>query len=105
MKVSREYILQAVKQTLHLVAPNAKIILFGSRARNDAQEDSDWDLLILIEKDKILNDDFDKIAYPLIELGWELGEYIHPILYTFKDWKKRSFTPFYKNIEKEGIVL
>ena len=25
MKVSREYILQAVKQTLHLVAPNAKI--------------------------------------------------------------------------------
>lgn len=50
MKVSREYILQTVKQTLHLVAPNAKIILFGSRARNDAQEDSDWDLLILIEK-------------------------------------------------------
>ena len=58
-----------------------------------------------VEKDKILNDDFDKIAYPLIELGWELGEYIHPILYTFKDWKKRCFTPFYKNIEKEGIVL
>lgn len=105
MKVSREYILQTVKQTLHLVAPNAKIILFGLRARNDAQEDSDWDLLILIEKDKILNDDFDKIAYPLIELGWELDEYIHPIFYTFKDWKKRCFTPFYKNIEKEGIVL
>ena len=21
------------------------------------------------------------------------------------DWKKRDFTPFYKNIEKEGIVL
>lgn len=69
MKVSREYILQAVKQTLHLVVPNAKIILFGSRARNDAQEDSDWDLLILIEKDRILNDDFDKNSLSVDRVG------------------------------------
>ncbi len=27
-----------------------KIILFGSRARGDYQEDSDWDLLVVIDK-------------------------------------------------------
>ncbi len=94
-----------IKRTLQRVAPGAKAVLFGSRARNDAREDSDWDILILVDKDKIRNDDFDTIAYPLFELGWNIGEMIHPILYTFSDWKKRSFTIFHKTVEEEGIAL
>lgn len=105
MKQAREYILSEIKKTLHSVAPNAKAILFGSRARNDAREDSDWDVLILIEKDKIRNEDFDTIAYPLVELGWNIGEMINPVLYTFSEWKKRSFTMFHKNVEEEGIAI
>ena len=105
MKATQDYIINEIKQILHSVAPNAKAILFGSRARNDAREDSDWDILILLEKDKIRNEDFDTVAYPLIELGWSLGEIINPILYTFNEWTKRSFTLFHKNVEAEGIVL
>lgn len=103
--MTRDSILQEIKRTLHTVAPNAKAILFGSRARNDAREDSDWDILILIEKDKIRNEDFDTVAYPLVELGWTIGEMINPVLYTFNEWRKRSFTIFHKNVEEEGIVL
>ena len=105
MKQKREYILSEIKKTLRAVAPEAKAILFGSRARNDAREDSDWDILILIDKDKIGNDDFDDVAYPLVELGWNLNEMITPILYTVREWSKRSFTVFYKNVEQEGVVL
>ena len=105
MKQTQEYILSEIKKPLQIVAPNAKAMLFGSRARNDAREDSDWDILILIEKDKIRNEDFDSIAYPLIELGWNIGEMINPVLYTFSDWKKRSFTIFHKNVEEEGIAI
>ena len=105
MKQTQEYILSEIKKTLQIVAPSAKAMLFGSRARNDAREDSDWDILILIEKDKIRNEDFDSIAYPLIELGWNIGEMINPVLYAFSDWKKRSFTIFHKNVEEEGIAI
>lgn len=105
MKTTRESVLSEIKRTLQRVAPDAKAVLFGSRARNDAREDSDWDILILVDKDKIRNDDFDTIAYPLFELGWNIGEMIHPILYTFSDWKKRSFTIFHKTVEEEGIAL
>jgi len=103
--MTREEILQSIKVVLHSVVPDGKVILFGSRARGDAREDSDWDLLILLDKPQIEPSDFDRISYPLYELGWQEGEQFSPKLYTVKEWLKRSFTPFYKNIEKEGIVL
>jgi uncharacterized protein len=32
------------------ILPGSEIILFGSRARNENQKDSDYDLLIIVEK-------------------------------------------------------
>ncbi|MCS2893170.1 nucleotidyltransferase domain-containing protein [Parabacteroides faecis] len=105
MEKSKEYVLSKIKETLHQVAPDAKAILFGSRARNEARPDSDWDILILVDKPKLDTDDFDRISYPLYELGWKINEMISPILYTFKEWEKRSFTIFHKNVEEEGVVI
>ena len=47
----------------------------------------------------------DKYVYPLFELGWKIDVEIHPIMYTLKDWLKRNFSLFYKNVEQDGIVL
>lgn len=105
MKSTREELLHSIKNVLTSAVPDGKIILFGSQARGNARKDSDWDLLILLDKAIIEASDFDRISYPLYELGWKEGEQFSPKLYTMKDWMKRSFTPFYKNIEKEGIVL
>jgi uncharacterized protein len=105
MKSTKEELYNSIKNVLLSIEPEGKIILFGSRARGEAHEDSDWDLLILLNKPKIESTDFDRIAYPLCELGWKEGEQFSPKLYTVKEWEKRSFTPFYKNIEKEGIEL
>ena len=33
------------------------------------------------------------------------GGQISPIIYTKNEWNKYSFTPFYKNVEQDGIVL
>lgn len=105
MKNSREDILRAIKQLLNNIAPDSKIILFGSRARNDSKTDSDWDILILLNKSRVESSDYDTISYPLYELGWTLGERFSTKIYTISEWHKRKFTPFYKNVEKEGILL
>ena len=105
MKKSREQILRAIRQLLKNSSPNAKVMLFGSRARNDADTNSDWDILIILNKNKIEPSDFDTISYPLYELGWSLGENFSSKIYTTSDWQKRKFTPFYKNVESEGILL
>lgn len=88
-----------------VVPQDGRLVLFGSRARGDYRPDSDWDLLILLNKDKVTMSDYANISYPFAELGWEIGEEIHPIIYTQSEWEKRHFTPFYKNVMKEGIAL
>lgn len=35
-----------------ILPENAKLVLFGTQARGDARQDSDWDLLILLEGEK-----------------------------------------------------
>lgn len=85
--------------------PNARAILFGSRARGDARCDSDWDILLLLDKENITFHDKEYISYPIFELGWEIDAMIHPIMYTTKEWESKSHTPFYKNVMKEGVVL
>ena len=103
---SKTKILQQIKDTLqHVLPTGGRVLLFGSQARGDAREDSDWDILILIDKERINNDDFDNVAYPLVELGLKIGAMINPLLYTYSDWQKRNFTPFYKNVEQESIEI
>jgi len=84
---------------------NGRIYLYGSRARGDAKEDSDWDILILLDKEKISTEDFNNVAYPLVEFGWTVDADISPQLYTKAEWNKMSFMPYYKNVEHDKIVI
>ena len=102
----KKQVMKEIGKTARSVAPMAKrILLFGSQARGDARKDSDWDVLVLLDKDRIRLEDIDNVSYPLRELGWELGENINTVLYTVEDWAKNSFTPFHKNVEAESIAL
>ena len=104
--MSKDKVISAIKEVAHRESPlGTMVILFGSQARGDAREDSDWDVLLLLDKDRITSADIDKVSYPIRELGWELNKMINPILYTQREWKEKSFTPFYKNVMREGIVL
>ena len=80
-------------------------LLYGSRARGEARSDSDWDILIVLPKNKLEQSDYDNVSYPLVELGWILGEKINPIIYTKEEWDANSITPFYDNVVRDGISL
>ena len=104
--MDKNEILQAIKTTAKQIMPSGtRVILFGSQVRGDAREDADWDILILLNKEKLDNSDHDNYSYPLLELGWNINAQIHPMLYTTKDWLKRKFSILYKNVEQEGIEL
>ena len=99
-------VLKSIRELLaQILPPYATARLYGSQARGDARRGSDWDILIVMDKDKLLPDDYDKVAYPLTKLGWELGAEINPILYTKNEWEKSRITPFYHNVEQDSIAL
>jgi len=94
--------IQSLKRRL---LPNEKVILFGSQARGDAHENSDWDLLVLLNKQKKEFEDEDVYGYPFAEMGLKYKTYISVKIYTENDWKKRKPTPFFKSVELEGIEI
>ena len=91
----KDDILYSLRALIKQVMPaGTKVFLFGSQARGDVHDESDWDILILLDKEKITSADFDTYAYPLIDLGWQFGEYFSTKLYTFIEWMKRKVLPF-----------
>ena len=102
----QRHIIQAIAEKAKAVAPKgSEIILFGSQARGDARENSDWDILVLLDKERVSPADIDEVAYPLRELGWDFGETINTILFSKEEWNRDVASPFYQNVTREGITL
>lgn len=85
--------------------PQSTLLLYGSQARGDAHQGSDWDLLILLDKPRLDENDYDNVSFPFTLLGWNIGEIINPQMYTKKEWENISFLPYHKNVEHDKIVL
>ncbi|WP_373518645.1 nucleotidyltransferase domain-containing protein [Pricia sp.] len=95
-----------IKDVVESVRPDATVILYGSRSRGDYHEMSDWDVLILVDGDKLTGAEKRKITYPLFDIEIETGELISPLVLTRSDWETRHrITPFYENVLKEGQTL
>lgn len=98
-------ILERIKQLAQDVLPKGSSLwLYGSHARGDYRKNSDWDLLILLDKSKITSEDYD-LTYYFRKLGWILGIEISSHIYSKNQWGSWSFLPFYKNVEQDKIVL
>jgi len=98
--------LDVFREVAHRVLPEgSQVWLYGSRARGEAQADSDWDILILLDKPSISSQDEDDYAYPFVDMGWDYASAVSPQIYTFEDWKKMAFTPYYQNVEHDKIQI
>lgn len=84
---------------------NGYAVLYGSQARGDAREDSDWDILIVLDKDNVKIAENAEITYPLVMMGWEYGVEINPVLYTKSEWDSYINTPFYDNVMRDGVKI
>jgi predicted nucleotidyltransferase len=104
--MNRLILLKNIKKEISDIAPEAKVILYGSQSREDAGPESDWDFLVLV--DGPVDDNLtDTIRHRLYEIEWDTGEVISCIVRNRKKWHQRPYneTPFYQTVSQEGIPL
>lgn len=80
-----------------------KIVLFGSYARGDFREDSDYDILVIVDKKEKLIQDI--ILDACVEIMNKYYELIGCIICDEKEWEIKKKFPIGLNILKEGIEL
>lgn len=92
-----------IKHSVLEMDSEAKLFLFGSRARGDSRRDSDWDILILLKREKV---DFDvkrHIRKQLFKVELEAGQPISVFVFSQDEWSNnQSDTPLFKTISSEG---
>ena len=84
-----------------------KIIVYGSYARGDFRENSDIDIMILVDMSDIdLKSYGEKLSYMTYDFNLDHDIDIKPIAKSeeiFNKWVVNY--PFYSNIHKEGVIL
>ncbi len=95
-----------IKKTVQETEPGATVILYGSYARGEENEDSDIDVLVLLNKDAITLEEDRSVRYPLYDIEFQTGKIISPVILSRNDWNKiHNITPFYENVNADGILL
>ena len=80
------------------------IILYGSQAREDAKEDSDIDILVILKSVVNPYQEINKTSVFIADLCLKYDVVISRHFISETQFKKDN-TPFLFNIRKEGIIL
>ena len=96
-------LLKKVQDEVHSLLPGADIILYGSRARLEADLESDWDFLILLDQQpdqQIVAE----LRGRLYELELESDTVLSTIVRSRDEWNSElySILPFKEIVERDG---
>ena len=105
-KAADRQLLAECKAAIREVAPEASLILYGSRARGDAHEDSDYDLLVLVDRE--VDMDLERaVVDRLVPLEGQTGQALTVLIYSRSQWDSAQYRamPFHKNVTREGVAI
>jgi len=81
-----------------------KVILYGSHARGEATEDSDVDVLVLIDPSLNRREVDDSLSDLLYDMLLDEGELVSVIVLSEDHFENHNL-PFMLNVRKEGVPI
>ena len=80
-----------------------RVVLFGSRARGDAQQDSDYDVAVVLRSLADRWQEVDRIVPLVTDILYEDGAFIHAMPHRAGSYENR--TSLMQEIRRDGIDL
>ncbi len=99
-------LLDRVRDAVRQAEPEARVVLFGSRARGDATPESDWDLLIVLDGE-VGPARADAVRHRLYDLALDTDTVLSAIIYSRERWESPRYraTPLHAQVEADGVPL
>ena len=99
-------ILSEVKQELKNLYKDelVDIILYGSYARGDYNQNSDIDLLVVLKSIETVGTEIDKIVDAIYDINLKYNTLISIVPITYKDYKSIN-SPLLLNVRQEGVLV
>lgn len=99
-------ILHKLKSLLNERVKLHKVVLFGSRARGNADSESDMDVLVLLNE-PITTEVRDIVSDCTWKAGFNDGIVLSSILYSIDEWEDgpEYYSPFAEAVRLEGIPI
>ncbi|MDI6447719.1 nucleotidyltransferase domain-containing protein [Anaerobaca lacustris] len=100
------HLLAQCKAAICEVAPEAHVVLYGSRARGDARDDSDYDLLVLVDREVDVSLER-AIVDRLAPLEARTGKALTTLVYNRTQWNSPLYRamPLHQSVAREGRTL
>jgi predicted nucleotidyltransferase len=80
-----------------------RVVLFGSRARGEAEPDSDFDFLVTVQR--LEKQDRNRVREIASDLSLERDTVITVLLLPTEDFREDRYFFLYEHIQKEGQVV
>lgn len=104
--IEKDYLIaKELKERLSKITNLIDFEVFGSRARNIHEEDSDMDIFVEVE---FLNKELREKIYEITwEVGFENFMVISPIIFTYDEVENSPLksSPILKNISEDGVKI
>lgn len=104
--IARNDVLARCRDAVRRAEAGADVILYGSRARGDWSEESDFDILVLVDGPVPLSRE-ERVRDELCPLELETGAVLTVVVESRARWRSSIFQamPFVQNVEREGAIL
>lgn len=105
--MDRKTLLERIKSVILALEPDAEIYLYGSRARGDWDEDSDWDVLVLVQGEVTPARKM-QIWDAIYEIELAASTNIGVTVKSLDEWRTDGLfhaTPFYKTVQHDAVPL
>ncbi|MFN0037326.1 MAG: nucleotidyltransferase domain-containing protein [Saprospiraceae bacterium] len=100
----RQKLFAQVKSNVLALDPQARVFLYGSRARGDHKRLSDWDFFVMtsypFDWKKV-----DELRDLLYDVELESGQLISSVVESKEGFERLKAMPLYQNIVAEGVEI